>query len=421
MSLLLNALKKAALEKQKAEAGANKSSKPSVDDAMEFSLDETETVRPAKKPLDELTLEQRPERLSTTTVSDEALEMLVYKTNKQYRKNRRNIWAIVFIGVFIILGVGGIAQYYGMLQDVEGLERKHKLAMQAVKAQPVVTTRSRIFQALNEAAENKTGQDSVLITDPTGESSKVGKTANTEKRVDKRVDKRQQSPERKKSETIVSKNSLSKRRAGVAEKPTTFSINKTQKLDPVNSLLSQGWQAYVDQDYEKSSISYQQVLGREPDNRDALLGVAAIAVKQGDHETARYRYAQILKLDPRDQVAASAIANLNPANSDAREEVRIKRRLMQQPEAAHLHFALGNIYAQQGAWQKAQSEYFSAWQVESENADYNYNLAVSLDQIGKQHEASRFYNNCLDLVNQQNVSFSVDSVRNRLQQIASQQ
>ena len=42
---------------------------------------------------------------------------------------------------------------------------------------------------------------------------------------------------------------------------------------------------------------------------------------------------------------------------------------------------LGNQLAQQGRWSEAQQEYFKAFASEPDNADFAYNLAVSLDHL----------------------------------------
>jgi len=49
-------------------------------------------------------------------------------------------------------------------------------------------------------------------------------------------------------------------------------------------------------------------------------------------------------------------------------ESRLKSFIATQPEAALLHFSLGNQYAQQSRWSEAQAAYFKAHSVDPENA-----------------------------------------------------
>ncbi|MCK4706923.1 MAG: tetratricopeptide repeat protein, partial [Gammaproteobacteria bacterium] len=92
--------------------------------------------------------------------------------------------------------------------------------------------------------------------------------------------------------------------------------------------------------------------------------------------------------------------------------------LQQQPSASHLSFALGNLYAKKRKWPEAQSAYFEAWKNNSDNVDYVYNLAVSLDQLGKQNEALQFYKQSLTLAGNKRTSFSKQEVEKRIQRIS---
>ena len=421
MSLLLDALKKAAQEKQKASAGqddgqgqsdsqrddsssdkaeagyaaSNTNTTDSSDNDLELSLNEdsTELNQPSTgiQADQELSIEPDPVELelelektpaTTSTVSDEALQLLVYKTNKQHRRTQKKIWGSIIFGAFFILVVGGVSYYYAMLEDVEALERKHKLAMRVVQSQPV--TRPHILQSM---------QDEITAA--------------------KEVDVRK-TPEKAVEKVTATQ---SKAAPQVQKKQPAFTIQKTEKRDPVSVLLNRAWQAYAVQDYSTAEKAYAEVLRREPNNRDALLGDAAIAVKSSNYERARAAYKLLLRLDPRDPIATAGLSSLDEAAPDSLGESKLKFMLQQQPDAAHLHFALGNLYAKQKKWPQAQEEYFNAWQGDSENADYAFNLAISLDQIGKYREARRFYESSLVLSTGKNINFSVDAVRKRLDQL----
>ena len=64
---------------------------------------------------------------------------------------------------------------------------------------------------------------------------------------------------------------------------------------------------------------------------------------------------------------------------DARDPVpaesRLKALLGSEPRAAHLHFALGSLYAAQSRWPEAQQSWLNAYRFDRGNADYAYNLA----------------------------------------------
>ncbi len=78
--------------------------------------------------------------------------------------------------------------------------------------------------------------------------------------------------------------------------------------------------------------------------------------------------------------------------------------LAQQPDAANLHAALGNLYAEQNQWASAQESYFNACRYSPNNADYVFNLAISLDQLGKVDLALKQYQRALELINKSGAS-----------------
>jgi tetratricopeptide (TPR) repeat protein len=92
--------------------------------------------------------------------------------------------------------------------------------------------------------------------------------------------------------------------------------------------------------------------------------------------------------------------------------------LRRNPDDAHLNFALGNVFAQQGKWKPAQQSYFNAWQRDNGNADYLFNLAVSMDQLGKQKQAVEFYQDCLTKSANKQVAFSREAVRKRITELS---
>jgi len=88
--------------------------------------------------------------------------------------------------------------------------------------------------------------------------------------------------------------------------------------------------------------------------------------------------------------------------------------LKQQPDSAHLYFALGSLYTTQNRWPEAQSSYFSAWSAENKNADYAYNLAVSLDHLDKKKQALDFYQLSLKLKQASSGNFSQTDTQDRI-------
>jgi Flp pilus assembly protein TadD len=167
-------------------------------------------------------------------------------------------------------------------------------------------------------------------------------------------------------------------------------------LVPVDPTLMQAYEALQQGNLALARNLYQQVLQAEPRSIDALLGLGAIAWKEGRIEEAGQRYQRVLELEPRNPYAqAGLIAIIGGADPQASES-RLKQLIAREP-SAFLYFTLGNLYADQGQWPGAQQAYFQAYQLQPDNPDYAFNLAVGLDHIGQIRPALDYYRKALDL------------------------
>lgn len=182
----------------------------------------------------------------------------------------------------------------------------------------------------------------------------------------------------------------------------------------VDPTLLAAYQAFSRGEDAAAQQQYRQVLQRDVRNIDALLGMAAIAQRQGRDADAMGWYQKVLEIEPRNTIAQSSMTSIqvhgNSTGSNSAEgglanvdavgtESRIKSMLAQQPEAANLHAALGNLFAAQNQWPAAQEAYFNASRFAPANADYAFNLAISLDHLGKSGLALAQYQRALDLLN----------------------
>jgi Tfp pilus assembly protein PilF len=187
----------------------------------------------------------------------------------------------------------------------------------------------------------------------------------------------------------------------------------------VHPKVDSGYAAYLAGDLATARTDYQQALRDDPGNRDALLGLAAIDMRTGRHESAEATYLRLLQADPNDAHAQASLIALRGAQLDPlATESRVKNLLAADPGANVLHFTLGNQLAQQGRWPEAQQEYFKAFAAYPENADFAYNLAVSLDHLRQPKLALEYYQRALALAERRGASFDLDAVRTRAAQLA---
>ena len=194
-------------------------------------------------------------------------------------------------------------------------------------------------------------------------------------------------------------------------------IKHTQESDAVDPALQAAWQAYRNGDYNTAWQRYGEVLRKDAQNRDALLGMAAIAQQQSQDTLAARYYSQVLLLDPRDPVANAGMAELSGTTNAAGTESRLKLLLAQHPQSAALHFALGSLYAEQSRWGDAQQAYFNAYNLEQNNAQFAFNLAVSLDHLGQNKLAAQHYQRALQLDTSDNSGFNRAQTQQRINEL----
>jgi tetratricopeptide (TPR) repeat protein len=178
--------------------------------------------------------------------------------------------------------------------------------------------------------------------------------------------------------------------------------------------LSKGYSAFQQGDDRAAQRAYTRALRKEPNNRDALLGIAAVNLRMGNTQTAQQRYRQVLQLYPQEPYAQVGLINTLDHFSPETES-QLKVLLEQAPQSAYLHFSLGNIYASQRRWAHAQQAYFDALRYDKKQANYAYNLAISLDHLNQPRVALTYYQRALKLAAQNHkVSFNAQTVQKRV-------
>jgi tetratricopeptide (TPR) repeat protein len=195
-------------------------------------------------------------------------------------------------------------------------------------------------------------------------------------------------------------------------------IQHRPEPDAIDPILMSAYQSYQKGDYEAAGKLYHGALSKDSKNRDALLGLAAIAQQQGQDDAALQYYRRVLSLDPRDPVAQAALSSFGPGDPVGKE-TRLKQLIAQQPDSAALNLALGNQYADQSRWHEAQQAYFNALAIEPTNALFAFNLAISLDHIGQRTAAAQYYRQALQFDTSGNSGFNREQAQQRLNQLDS--
>lgn len=198
------------------------------------------------------------------------------------------------------------------------------------------------------------------------------------------------------------------------DSPVRFSSSTKPRINPY---VEEGYAALQAGNLSLARQAYEKVLAAEPQNTDALYGLAAIALQNGQPQSAEDYYLRALEIDPRDPVAHAGLVGLRGQSAGANAESRLKSLIAEQPSVSALHFALGNLYARQERWRDAQQAYFQAYRNDASNPDIVFNLAISLDQIHQSKPAAQYYAEAIRLAETQAHGFDATDAKRRLRQL----
>ena len=191
--------------------------------------------------------------------------------------------------------------------------------------------------------------------------------------------------------------------------PKLIKISRSISTDKSSTLINKAYQEYLAGDYDAAEKSYHSVLKKLPENRDSLLGLAAISIRKGNVRQAYANYLEVLRLYPGDSIAEAALINFKRNGDYVKSESILKTFIQREPDNSFLYYSLGHLHAVQRRWPEAQQSFFNAYRLETSNPDYAFNLAVSLDHIGQQQSAIDYYNVALKLADNSTAGFATVS------------
>lgn len=185
-----------------------------------------------------------------------------------------------------------------------------------------------------------------------------------------------------------------------------------------STAIDMAYGAYERGELPLARALYQEALRADPRSPDALNGLAATALRQGQSGEAERLFKRALQNNPQDDVARAGVLSLGHEADPMAAESRLKGAIAETPDAASNHFALGNLQAASGRWSDAQQSYFRAHTLESDNPDYLFNLAVSLDRINQPQLARQYYERALSAAAQRPAAFDKTAALRRAQALS---
>jgi tetratricopeptide (TPR) repeat protein len=206
----------------------------------------------------------------------------------------------------------------------------------------------------------------------------------------------------------------------IAARRERIAVNASAAQPRVNPVLAQAYTALQAGNMDEARSLYAKLIQSEPLNVDGLLGSAYVAAQENRSDDAMALYLRILQINPRQASAQAALIGLMGKADPIASETRLKQLIAREP-SAFLHFVLGNLYADQSLWSQAQQAYFQSHNLEPNNPDYAYNLAIGLDHLRQKKLALSFYTRAEQLATAAGrANFNVAHARERIGILTSQ-
>ena len=199
-----------------------------------------------------------------------------------------------------------------------------------------------------------------------------------------------------------------------------LSIARSLRAEKASDKVGQAYTAYQAGNLTAAKVLYEEALAIRGQDTNALNGLAALALHDGNKERAHELYSRVLKLDPNNGTAATAIFQIEGGVGNRVTESQLKLMLDEGGDPGTINFALGALYARHERWNDAQLAYFEAVRHRPNNPDYLFNLAVSLDQIGQRKAALDYYQKALTAADNASAGFDQSQVLSRIQVISAQ-
>lgn len=168
--------------------------------------------------------------------------------------------------------------------------------------------------------------------------------------------------------------------------------------------------------------AYRKAIEKNPAEKDAFLGLAYLAHREGRPNEAREYYENVLRLEQGNPAAASGLLAIAADGDLALTASRARELAESAPQSAAVLATLGTVLAREGRIAEAQQAYFKALTAEPDNPFHAFNLAVALDKLHKYPQAREYYERAIALAERASVAqgtgLPLAEVRRRLAELS---
>lgn len=197
-----------------------------------------------------------------------------------------------------------------------------------------------------------------------------------------------------------------------------FEVENKIPEDSIPQYLDNAYRAMEAGQLEAAAMLYKRIIYAEPENKDALFGLASVYQRTGQLPQARATYSKLLSLDPENWPAMNNFLVLAAEESPDHAIEEFKRLMRTNPEFAPIPAQVGMIYYRQKKYDDAANFLVKAIQLDPSNLSYRFNLAVIYDRLGRSRSAARLYQQLLEAADQgMELPESPDKIQERLSHI----
>jgi Flp pilus assembly protein TadD len=182
-----------------------------------------------------------------------------------------------------------------------------------------------------------------------------------------------------------------------------------------NYELNRAYTALMGGDTSGAIAIYKNILSAEPEDQDALFGIAATYHRVGELEKARPYYGRLLKLNPHHREGLNNFLSLISDESPQEALAELERLEQRNPDFSPIPAQQAVLLDKMGFYDQAREKMLRAMELAPENITYKYNLAVMLDRQGRYADAGDLYRLLINAsLKGQKIPASAESLQKRL-------
>ena len=208
--------------------------------------------------------------------------------------------------------------------------------------------------------------------------------------------------------------------AAVSHEVSGMKIEVKQPRINFSYELDKAYMALIGGQSNVAIATYKKVLDNDPNNKNALFGLATAYHRVGQIDLARPVYAKLLAIDPGNTDGLNNFLVLLSDEAPEEALAELEKLAQRNPQYSALPAQMAVIYQKLGQYDKAGDYMLRAIDMAPENLTYRYNLAIMFDKQHKYEEAAKLYHQIVQAYQRgETIPGNVQKIQQRLTFISS--